>query len=366
MKQQIIRGLFALLALFFTAVSCRKDVQTTAAEPIIQAKSTIETVKGGFHVENGILHFDNSKAFRDVLEQLRKFDISVRRNFGVNQGFYSYLNGYGKVLDRSAAADKDDNGYDDFLRQNTDIIELRADGTFSMRLLNKSLAAVLNREGIVFIGKDAYRFTDWGEAIAHDGDVERLKTVNAKTPTSNNISIFAEKALPTRAPCGTWLMQNGVMSTAYVDKRGDFWCGIEKRREPAYDQNDLPLYDSNGKRLFDHITYSWSIGTPWKKNWRGRWVTYNSDNKLTINQSAVSNYNTVVNGLPSFDQCTFTDNISYTNCWSAIDYNSSGCVLFNAPEVNQNGGPLILAQYLNVNNEYKSLSDFFTINLSCQ
>jgi hypothetical protein len=81
MKKQIIGAFFALIALFFTVVSCRKDLQTVTTETT-QATSKVDAVKGDFHVENGILHFDNSKALRDVIEQLRKIDISERRYFG--------------------------------------------------------------------------------------------------------------------------------------------------------------------------------------------------------------------------------------------------------------------------------------------
>jgi hypothetical protein len=194
MKKQIIVGLFALVTLFFTVVSCRKDVQTVTTEPT-QAKSTINAVKGDFHVENGILHFDNAKALENVLDQLRKFDISERRNFGAKIGFKSLLYAYSDVQLQCAAAE-DEQTHKAILQNNADIIDAsNNDGTFQMRIINKDLASVLNREGIFYVASSVYKFTDFGQVIVLDGDISRLKAVNKNTQSDKNIKVFAPNTL---------------------------------------------------------------------------------------------------------------------------------------------------------------------------
>jgi hypothetical protein len=321
MKQQIIRGLFALLALFFTAVSCRKDVQTTA-EPT-QAKSTIDAVKGDFHVENGILHFDNPQALHDVLEQLRKFDISERRNFGAKIGFTSLLYAYNDVLQKTAAAaEGDEKAYDDILKTNADILSMRNDGTFEMRILNKNLASILNREGIFYVGKVAYRFTDFGETVAIDGDVERLKTVTKLTPSDKNFKVFITNNLAVRS-CGVNIWQNGVQNSS-GDRAGDLWCTAVFLDLLMVDIFGFPIIDGNGNFLWALENSSYAVGTPWKKNWRGRWVNYSTSNTLSINQS--------LNSFNGF--CGYSDNFSYSNNWNNIDFEigAHGCFIVNIPE----------------------------------
>lgn len=353
MKQQIIRGLFALVALFFTVVSCRKDIQTVTTGPT-QAKASIDEVKGNFHVENGILHFDDSKAFNDVLEQLRKFDISERRHFAAKQGFTSLLYAFNDVLKKSAEAADDEKTYDAILRDNSDIIDVRKDGTFQMRILNKRLASVLNREGIVYIDKSVYKFTDFGEVVIVDGDSDKLKTVTKTTASDNNIKVFAPNNLPIRS-CGTYIWQNGVQNSS-GDRAGDLWCetGFAYFLMTTFvNGNRVHLTDSFGNTLWEGVNGSYAVGTPWKKNWRGKWVNYRTDNSLSINHSM----DVLSNGF-----CPTTDNFSYSNNWDAIDYMGSTCAQTKIPSPIVNS---FSPKFISVNNSYSNQGGV-TINLQCQ
>jgi hypothetical protein len=251
--------------------------------------------------------------------------------------------------------------YDNILRENADIIEMNANGTFKMRLLTKSLAAILSREGIVYVGKAAYRFTDWGEAIADDGDIERLKIVDAKTPSGGNISVFPENTLLTRGPYTAEMNKPGVQSTTKNGYWGDFYCKVDGYNTALYDVNGFPVINASGQRLYDFVSSSYSIGTPWTRNWRGRSVTFRSNNRLTLNQSLSSTGN-----YPGafLNPCIYGDNISYTNIWTAIDYNGSGCVLFSAPK--PTSGQVLYAAYISVSNKYEMYADGVKIEWDCQ
>jgi hypothetical protein len=212
MKKQIIGGFFVLIALFFTVVSCRKDVQTFATEPT-QTQLKVGDVKGDFYAENGILHFKNDEVFQDILEQLKKFDMSERQHFGEKIGFKSLLSAYIDVQFQCADA-QNEKTHKSVLLANADIIDAsQNDGTFVMRIVNKDLAAVLNREGIVYINNSVYKFTDFGELIAIDGDIDRLKIVNKNTQSNENIKVFVANTLNTRAPCGIGLIERKTVGS---------------------------------------------------------------------------------------------------------------------------------------------------------
>jgi hypothetical protein len=306
MKKQIIGGLFALVALFFTVVSCRKDVQAVTTETT-QFTSKVDAVKGSFHVENGIIHFDNSEAFHDVLEQLKKFDMSERRHFGDKLGFKSLLSAYVDVQLQCAAAE-DEQTHKAALRNNADIIDAsKNDGTFEMRIINRDLASVLNREGIVYIGASVYRFTDFGEAIAIDGDIERLRTVDKNSKGSKNISVFVNNQLETRADCGV----SGCKTTfnSSNDRKGTLSYRRTQMIEHAFFD---PI---TGVQHLKVTNSSYTDGVPYKTSFWGGWRNYTTDNTLSIAQTLNNDANS----------CPYGDNFSYSNNWTGIDFSGSVC-----------------------------------------
>jgi hypothetical protein len=340
MKKQIIGGLFVLIALFFTVVSCRKDAQTVTTEPT-QTQFKVDAVKGDFYAENGILHFKSYQALQDVLEQLKKFDMSERQHLGKKIGFKSLLSTYIEVQLQCADA-QDEKTHKSVLLANADIIDASLnDGTFVMRIANKDLAAVLNREGIIYIGTSVYEFTEFGEAIAIDGDIQRLKTVNQNTQSDKNIKVFIANKLDIRAPCGVGNFQRKVNGS----KRSELsFSRLTSYFFVGFDANDNPLYTvSNG---------AYTDGVPYRKNFWGNWSNYRTGNTLS------GNYNlTSYNG-----SCNYGDNFSYSNNWTGIDFMGSTCNRFNIPEASLSSN---FATYVSANNTY-STDEVSDNNVTCQ
>jgi hypothetical protein len=345
MKKQIIGGLFALLALLFTVVSCRKDVQTVTTETT-QVKSKVDAVKGNFHVENGIIHFDNSEAFHDVLNQLKKFDMSERRHFADKLGFKSLLSAYVDVQLQCAAAE-DEQTHKAALRNNADIIDAsKNDGTFEMRIANRDLASVLNREGFLYIGASAYRFTDFGEAIAIDGDIERLKTVDISTKNSKNILVFVGNNLGTRAACQP---SNTQTITAGGDRRGV----LSFRRTSIFEHLYFEIDGTPFGTAHVKVTNStYTEGIPFKKTIWGNFRNYTTENTLSLNQS-----------LETFaSSCPYGDIFSYSNEWTGIDFNGSTCIV---PDIRIDVFGLHRGEYISANNTYKTRGGVVN-NITCQ
>jgi hypothetical protein len=350
MKKQIIGGLFALFALFFTVVSCRKDIQTVTTETN-QATGKADAIKGDFYVENGTLRFKNVKSLLSTVDELSKFDISERYHFGEQIGFKSYLSCFAEVLQKSSAAD--DKDYDNVLKDYADVIDAKSDGTFKMRIVNKNLASVLDRNGIVYIGKRVYRFTDFGEAIAINGDVERLKTVTATTVSDDNIKVIVSNSLGLRGVCGKNEWRDNVLN-ANGTRKADFWNGATKIAFITEDEFGNIFLNQIGQVMFEMYISAYSIGTPWKpRSVFSGWKTYNADNTLSLNQS--------LNGP---NNITFFSSKTYSNSWTAIDFGTplnSLNSFFNLtlPEVNATS-----ENFKAINNTYSNTSPL-SINITC-
>jgi hypothetical protein len=342
MKKQIIGGLFALIAMFFTVVSCRKDAQTVTAEPT-QTQFKVDAVKGDFHVENGILHFDSQQTFYDVCDKLRKFDVSERKHFGKTFGFKSLLSAY-MDLQRQSELTEDEQTHKANLENNTDIIDASAnDGTFEMRIINKELAPLLNRDGFVFIDKVAYRFTEFGEAMALDGDFNRLRDVSKITKSDKNIKVFVANKLELRAPCGVG--QTKTTSNSSDNRRGELTFS-------RVSEEFFAGFDSNNNPVFNVVNTSFVVGTPFKRTIFGGFRNYTTVNELTINQSLRTYSNS----------CTYGDNTFESNEDTGIFFSGASCVLFNIPEANVSNN---YATYVSANTTYVTRGGVNN-NITCQ
>ncbi len=319
------RSVFFMLAvamaycLIFTTTGCKQDQVT----PIVNATTLSKTlkmsgvtdVKGQFTVQDGILHFENSNALFDLLEQLRQYDISERRNFGENIGFKSMLSSFCDVLVKSATIE-DKDAYFDLLKQNSDVITYKEDGTFDFKIATPLLASVTDRNGILYVGKSVYQFTDYGEVIIFDGDINRLSSVTKNTFSDKNVKVFVTKNdIVSRTPCG--IVRNVIVEIN--DRRGF----LDAARQSVYTWKSN---DSNGIPIYDVHNSSYTLGTPWKWVWSfgWKWKHYSTSNTLSMSQTLQS-----YNGL-----CQYGDSYSYSNNWDAIDYMGNSCTLTDITEPN--------------------------------
>jgi hypothetical protein len=310
-----------LLMLSVFASSCKQEANfqpvSMENEPKTLKMSGINEVKGDFTVQDGVLHFSNPKALFSVLEQLRQYDISERRNFGLNFGFTSMLNGFCDVLLKSSTFEEleQKNAY---LKQNEDIITYDEERGINFKIANAHLASILDRKGNLYVGKAVYKFTEFGEAIALDGDKSKLESITSNTKSDRNIKIFATKQeLNTRAACGSSQFKT---QTVNGDRKGDLTSDVT---------NDYFYYDTDPVTQEDryyNVGSSYTYGKPYKRkcNIFGRNCSlenYSTNNTLSVNHKIVT-----YNGLFST-----TDNLSYSNNFNIIDYDGNYVYTFEVP-----------------------------------
>jgi hypothetical protein len=341
-----------LLMLSVLISSCKQEADfqpiSSESESKTLKMSGVNEVKGDFKVENGVLHFSTPKALVDVLEQLRQYDISERRNFGVNIGFTSMLNGFCDVLVKSSTFEEPQQK-SVFLKQNDDIVNYDNEGSINFKIANANLASVLDRNGNLYIGKVVYKFTEFGETIALDGDKSKLETVTSNRKSDRNIKVFATKEdLNTRAACG--LSQSRTQTSG--DRRGEF--SSIRTTTFVYVGDDV----NTAEPLYNVYNSSYSIGTPRKRkcNIFGGNCTfenYSTQNRLSVNHQLVS-YNG--SGL-------YGDNLSYANSWNSIDYNGN---YFTHISVFESLLSQYFAQFVQMNpNRYQMTNTGVDIQIFC-
>jgi hypothetical protein len=177
--------MFAVIGVFFI-FACKKE-QPVATD------NTIPTADAAYEVKNGTLHFKDADAFTTTLQELQKLDVEKRSQFGANIGFKSLLKHYTEVLEKTASVgEKNETAYFQVLRDNADIISFQENGIYGLKIDNKSITSVVNRDGIMFVGTQAYKFTEFGEIIVLNGDITKFEDVTAYTPSDNNVIITAK------------------------------------------------------------------------------------------------------------------------------------------------------------------------------
>jgi hypothetical protein len=310
-----------LLTLSVLISSCKQEADfqpiSSESESKTLKMSGVNEVKGDFTVQDGVLHFSNPKALFSVLEQLRQYDISERRNFGVNFGFKSMLSGFCDVLLKSSTFEEPEQKFA-FLKQNDDIINYDNEGSISFKIANAHLASVLDRKGSFYVGKAVYKFTDFGEAIALDGDKSKLENVTGNTKSDRNIKVFTTKQdLNTRAACGGTQFRTQNVGT----RRGELLSSA------IYDFISDGIDPNTQEEFFSIRGHTYTIGTPFKRRCNIFGNNCSFDNYSTNNTLSVNHKIETYNGLFST-----TDNFSYSNSWNAIDFDGSFVFTTPVPE----------------------------------
>ncbi len=325
---QAARSVFFMLALsfIFTTFGCKNEqivAPNTNSLPEQTTKtlkmSGVSDVKGQFTVQNGILHFENSQALFDALEQLRLYDISERRNFGKDFGFKSMLSSFCDVLIKSRDIE-DMDAYDSLFKENSDIIDYKEDGTFSFKTATPIMASVTNRNGIVYVGKSVYQFTDFGEVIIVDGDINRLSVVTRNTPTDRNTKVFITKEdLGLRIACGTSLATAQIDPVTFT-RKGVINAHRQIAMTHKFDSaTGLPIYDVYNSSYVEGVPFKWKCNI-FGKNCS--WGNYSTKNTLSMNQA-----------LTTYDgKCQYSDIFTYSNTWDIIDYGGNGCTVSDVSE----------------------------------
>lgn len=125
------------------------------------------SLKSDYEVKRGILHFKDLDTYLKVRNSLRKLSISDRIQKTNLSGFTSLLSLYQEYIDKFEK-DQDIESYRDIIG--------KVSNDKKQQFLNSDfvVSALVNRAGLVYIGKILYQFSDKQQEIIIDGDISKL------------------------------------------------------------------------------------------------------------------------------------------------------------------------------------------------
>jgi hypothetical protein len=183
--------------------SCKSELNDVQADPTIESNeinalrekyssNTVdETIKGDFVIREGIVHFKDINSFLKVKDIITSLKMEERVAFFNNQGFISRLSITQQIIDKIRNA-KTVEERDRIIQKNSNILLVDGDKTVLSKLTDDGTSAVVTNDGMVYIGKILYMFTDGIEYIVYDGDKTRLEDIKngRKTVESAELSII--------------------------------------------------------------------------------------------------------------------------------------------------------------------------------
>jgi len=241
-------------------ISCSKEKM----EPPSNLKS--------FH--NGILRFNDPKEFFSVVDSLNNMPTVQAMGYKANEGFLSLLTiqeDYYECLDQAT----DQTMYDNIIMNHK---ELLVEGSITdFKIRSKVVYPVINKDGIVQIGNQLYKFTEDGQIIANNNNIEQILSFTTKDKENDNIKIFKYSDLHTSKTtyCGSYL------TTGLVYNGSDRRCHLTSFI-------DIAVYGPYGDGTYYYKSYVWNEGVAEKKGLFG-WKTYNTVNWLDLNYQVTLN-----------------------------------------------------------------------------
>lgn len=273
--------------------SARQELQNPfVISEELEDKSVINNVE----VREGILHFKNAIIFNNIREQL-----SVAKNEEAKAkilnapGFEPLSKAFYNALSDSTKTAK----IDELIASNADILEKKNGHVQRKGAL--AFEDVINRVGLVFIGKTLYRFTGDKEIIVSDGDTKKAILADQPGYKDATVKVFQTliSSLSTSSP-------NGRPSTVCSSgMSGVRWNSDGKRAIDYLVQfqqyttlTSGTVGDPNSRYSIVHYTYN--LGIPHKVSpaFSQNYSSYNTDNHFFPNYklsyaSKFSNYTPV-------------------------------------------------------------------------
>lgn len=253
-----MKKLIYLSIFLFLAFSCTKE---KIVAPII-SKSSLK----------GILSFTNAKEFLSVCDSLNKLPANQAKGYKAEEGFLSLLTiqeNYYECLERAT----DQSMYDNIILEHKDFLSKGSITDF--KIYNKVVYPVINKDGIVQIDNKLYKFTEDGQIILNNNDLEQIKSLNTFDKETDNIKIFKNSDFQiSKAGYCSWYHTTGLIYN------GDRRCHLT-----SY----LGLnYLENGNGTIWYSPYVWNEGIAEKRGLFG-WRTYNTVNWLDLNYQVTLN-----------------------------------------------------------------------------
>ncbi|MDX9710818.1 MAG: hypothetical protein RBT64_14840 [Trichloromonas sp.] len=255
-KMKII---FYLPIITFLIISCSKEKIDFPSNAVSNSKD--------------ILSFKDPKEFFSVVDSLNKLPVNQAIGYKAEEGFLSLLTireNYYECLEKAT----DQTMYDNIIIDHKDFL---ADGSIAdFKIRSKVIYAVVNKDGIVQIGNQLYKFTEDGQIISNNNNIDQILSFTTNDKENDNIKIFkysdfhATKTTYCESYHTTGLVYNG-------DRRCHLGSFI-----------DIAVYGPYGDGTYYYKSYVWNEGIAEKKGLFG-WKTYNTVNWLDLNYQVTLN-----------------------------------------------------------------------------
>jgi hypothetical protein len=253
-----MKKLIYLSILILLTFSCTKEKNITPTF----AKSSLK----------GILSFKNAEEFLLVCDSLNKLPTNQAKGYKTEDGFLSLLTiqeNYYECLERAT----DQSMYDNIILDHKDFLSKGSITDF--KIYSKVVYPVINKDGIVQIDNKLYKFTEDGQIIVNNSDLELIISLNTSDKENNNIKIFKNSNFQTsKSGYCTFYHTTGLVYN------GDRRCHLT---------SFLGLnYFENGDGTVWYSPYVWNEGIAEKRGIFG-WRTYNTVNWLDLNYQVTLN-----------------------------------------------------------------------------
>lgn len=268
------------------------------------------TVKGECEVRDGILHFRDVPSYFQVKDRLQKLPPAERVAYTRKVGFTSQLDLVHQLASQLEQAPSQE-VFNQILQPASDLFTLEDNEI--RPLFAYQHAHLLNRQGIVYIGKVLYRFTSDVEIVVTDGDIEKARqAINRNYKNQSVRKFFINGNMSVNGRVASSCQSFYDILTNPSNRRGK----VETKFQwIAYLMEGDPQAPTPGDVWYGR-QYIYTKGTPYKKNFIGNWITYSTWNNLSTAYSFDFTSSVTNNGQTVSSSVNYT----YTNNWDSIDH----------------------------------------------
>lgn len=254
------------------------------------SKEKIDIPSNSKFSPKGILSFKDPIEFFSVVDSLNKLPTDQAKGYKSEEGFLSLFTiqeNYYECLEYATDAIM----YNNLILEHSDLLSKGSISQF--KIYNKMVYPVINRDGIVQIGQSLYKFTEDGQIIINNTNLQKALLTTVSDKEDDNIKI----------------LKYDLQQPSKTD-----YCSNDHKAGPIYNDGDrrATLYsyvivtiwpETNG--TYTYRSDVWNEGIAEKKGIFG-WKTYNTNNSLSLNYSV-----TLFNGISKTTTMSLSNTSNY-------------------------------------------------------
>lgn len=288
------------------------DISSVDKEREIVQNLVDNNISNSYEAKNGILHFKDLSSFRSVMNSLNNLPIQKRIAKTDIPGFKSLLSCYDDYLKEFKDETKKPN-----LESYNDIISLSVEKKQKYIYTDFVKSALLNRQGLVYIGKILYKFTDDQQQVVVDGDLKKLGKKDQMVMT------YSDPTTPV----------SNARQSATCNGFDDGSQNADNTR-----QIHLKIYMAKSYYLTSGTTgdvdmKGYAYGEPTK---RGGWFDGYSNVRYTTDNTLYSEWTFTVKFNDTQETKTASDSYLNQNYYDYIDFSGTTLTFHNIPNAQYN------------------------------